>query len=109
MSQVEEVSPEEAIEDMTRAERDAYEDGVELAAKMQAEQEARDDDDPLVLQKRPAEGEEDDEAAEPADEGEYAGKSKEELEDELEERGLAKSGNKADLIARLQADDAENA
>lgn len=39
------------------------------------------------------------------DEG-YAGMTKAELEDELEARGLAKSGNKDELIARLEEDDA---
>jgi SAP domain len=95
----------------TREEKEAVEDGEALAEKYIEEQDAREDDDPLVLQKRPAftEGEEGEAEAPAADEGEYAGKSKEDLEAELEARGLAKSGNKADLIARLQEDDEANA
>lgn len=46
---------EDAVEEMTRAEKEAYEDGVALAEKYQQEQEDRDEDDPLVLQKRDAE------------------------------------------------------
>jgi hypothetical protein len=46
---------EEAVEDLTRAEKEAQEDGEALAAKYVAEQEARADDDPLKLQKRDAE------------------------------------------------------
>jgi hypothetical protein len=46
---------EAAVEDMTRAEKEAHEDGVALAEKYKAEVEARDEDDPLVLQKRDAE------------------------------------------------------
>ena len=39
------------------------------------------------------------------DEG-YEAMTVEELKDELEERGLPKSGNKAELVARLEEDDA---
>lgn len=35
----------------------------------------------------------------------YAGWTKDELSEELEKRGLPKSGNKDELIARLQEDD----
>lgn len=35
----------------------------------------------------------------------YAGWTKDELAEELEKRGLPKSGNKDELIARLQEDD----
>lgn len=45
----------EAEENLTRAEKEQIEDGKELAEKYQQEQEDRDDDDPLVLQKRDAE------------------------------------------------------
>lgn len=49
--------------------------------------------------------------AEPGDAGsspgsEYADWTNADLQDELEERGLPKSGNKAELIARLEEDDA---
>jgi hypothetical protein len=37
---------------------------------------------------------------------EYAGMTKAELVTELDERGLATSGNKDELVARLRADDA---
>jgi len=38
--------------------------------------------------------------------GDYDDLTKAELEDALEARGLAKTGNKAELIARLEEDDA---
>jgi hypothetical protein len=39
----------------------------------------------------------------------YEGYTKAELADELERRGLPKSGNVPDLVERLEADDAEQA
>jgi hypothetical protein len=43
--------------------------------------------------------------AESVGDSEYEGMTKDELSDELEKRGLPKSGNKDELIARLQEDD----
>lgn len=47
-------------------------------------------------------------AAEPADEG-YGGWTVRELKEELDARGLPKSGRKADLVARLEEDDSGEA
>lgn len=43
---------------------------------------------------------------EPAPSGAYADMSKDDLSAELEKRGLAKTGNKDELIARLEESDA---
>jgi hypothetical protein len=43
--------------------------------------------------------------AEAGDGNDYSSRSKEDLQTELETRGLPTSGNKADLIERLTADD----
>jgi hypothetical protein len=55
-------------------------------------------------------GSAEDPAREPAEEGtDYDALTVDQLRDELGERGLPKSGNKAELVLRLQADDLENA
>ena len=46
-------------------------------------------------------------AAEAVGDSDYEGWTKDELSEELEKRGLPKSGNKDELIARLQEDDSE--
>ena len=46
-------------------------------------------------------------AEESVGESEYEGMTKEELSAELESRGLPKTGNKDELIARLQENDSE--
>ena len=45
--------------------------------------------------------------AESVGDSEYEGMTKDELSEELEKRGLPKSGNKDELIARLQENDSE--
>lgn len=46
-------------------------------------------------------------AGDTQEESEYASWSKQELQDEAEARDLSKSGSKAELIARLEGNDAE--
>lgn len=45
--------------------------------------------------------------AESVGDSEYEGMTKDELQEELESRGLPKTGNKDELIARLQENDSE--
>lgn len=86
------------------------EDGKDLAERLVEEQKNRSDDDPLEMAKveranieavKAGEAERH-AAATDEDDDEFSDLSNDDLSDELERRGLAKSGSKAEKLARLR-------